>query len=103
MQARAAGGLQERVVRGVKLHLIDPAAKAVMRQQAQALGIGQPRMHLHLGAAAQSPQGLKAHPIKARMVMRQRVLQRPVGREQVHVGEGRALVGDGVGGGHVSV
>ena len=103
MQARAAGGLQEGVVRGVELHLVDAPAEAVVRQEARALRVGQPRMRLHPGAAAQGPQGLKALPVKARVVMRQGILQGPVGREEVHVGEGRALVGDGVGGGHVSV
>jgi len=52
VQPRSAGGLQQGVVRGVELDLVDAPAEAVVRQEARALGVGQPRMRLHLGAAA---------------------------------------------------
>ena len=73
----------QRMVRGVKLHLVGTAAKAVMRSQLRRVQVGQARVGLH-GLAAQA--GPKRRQICGRQLGRvetQRVFEALVGLKEV--------------------
>jgi hypothetical protein len=86
----------------VELDFVDAVAEAVVRVQLRREGVGQPRMRLHPGGARELAELAQRGRVQPGRVQLERVLQRPVGVEQVVVHQRRRLVGDFVRGrGHV--
>ena len=97
VQAVAQRGAHQRVVAGVELHHIGAVAKAVVRAQLGLVGVGQARVGQHLGRAHLGAERGEARHTQAGCMQAQRVLQRLVGGEQVHIRPRRALVEDVMG------
>ena len=102
MQPMGRGRRHERVVAGVKLHLINAVAESAVAFELRREHIGQPRVLLHLGAARQRTQRMQRRGVQARRMTTQSVLHRQVAGEQIDIHKGRSLVKDFVRGLHGS-